>query len=143
MGIHAYMNNDHSYMHEFPSIHSYDQCWSYRRYVDHSHERQLIMYENIVHRIISWTLFSWHMGMSCLILEPPKKYITRWVLKALWFFVFACFLFDTRECCIWYRWAFETAGRPLTPNLNKLAKLRRHTSGVHFASNSFVPINIV
>ena len=70
MGIHACMNNDHSYMHEFPSIHSYDQCWSYRWCVDRSHERQLIMYENAVHCIISWTLSPVWMNSpgACVIL---------------------------------------------------------------------------
>ena len=52
MGIHACMNDHCSYMHEFPSIHSYDQCWSSRRYVDRSHERLLIIYDHIHNHVI-------------------------------------------------------------------------------------------
>ena len=46
-------------MHEFPSIHCYDQCWLCRRYVDRSHERPLIN-----HIIMSSWNISWHLQLK-------------------------------------------------------------------------------
>ena len=41
------------------------------------------------------------------------------------------------------KFAFKAPTCELLGNINKLAKLRRHASRVHFASNSFGPIHFV